>query len=211
MLALRRRPGTRAHPAPDPPRRETLGDPKRQRHSHRKTAVEHPVQHRPRGDRHDRLAAAAAVPPKPDRQLLRRRTRSHGPQNHALTEPVPNESNCCAGTGAQRPAGRAATWSCCVHRGRLLRPELDVAIKVDDSLRALLLDKFRSTTGIIWQDGPRRPFCGPETADAPPPERAPLRRSRPDGPEIGDADLRDGHPTAITLLERNRARSSHWA
>ena len=188
MLALRRRPGTRAHPAPDPPRRETLGDPKRQRHSHRKTAVEHPVQHRPRGDRHDRLAAAAAVPPKPDRQLLRRRTRSHGPQNHALTEPVPNESNCCAGTGAQRPAGRAATWSCCVHRGRLLRPELDVAIKVDDSLRALLLDKFRSTTGIIWQDGPRRPFLwagncrcsasGARSATPKPPGRTRNRRCR---------------------------------
>jgi len=57
---------------------------------------------------------------------------------------------------------RTATWSCRVDRWRFLRPELDVAIKVDDSLRALLLDRVRSTTGIICQDGPRRPFCGPK-------------------------------------------------
>src|SRR5688500_5648541 len=169
------------------------------------------MQHRPRRDGHYRFAAAAAVPPKPDRQLLWRLPRSSRPYNYAIAEPVSHKPNGPTGTGARRLARRALTRSCRANRWRFLSPELDVTIKVDDSLRALLLDRVRSTTGIICQDGPRRPFCGPETADAPPPEPAPLRQSHPHGPETGDADLRDGHPIAITLLERNRARSLNWA
>jgi len=185
VLTLRRRPEARAYPTPDLPGGQAIDNPKRQRHSHRQAAVEHSMQHRPRRDGHDRLAAPAAVPPKPQRQLLWRLARNRRPQNHALAQPVSHEPNGRPRTRARRLARRASIRSCRANRWRFLRPELDVAIKVDDSLRALLLDRVRSTTGIICQDGPRRPFlwagncrCSASGARSPTPKPSLRTRNR---------------------------------